>query len=191
MSTGAIIPIAFASDKRCSLRIAVKIVLVEVINDAVYTLIEHRLCAVEVLLLLHILLLARKTITATFDNDLPEVLHDVAFRRARGEAKLSSLDNRFVEGVKVFHIVCVSDDLTILGPDEYLASGLIRLKIHVLLSHKSDELDNVNPDVVQPSLNQQRVYDFNNSADNDEIQCHVNVLLERRNFIAVDCIVLK
>lgn len=105
--------------------------------------------------MLHILLLAREAITATLDNDLPEVLHDVAFRGARGEAKLLALDHCLVEGVKVFHIVGISDDLAVLGPDEYLASGLIRLKIHVLLSHESDELNNVNPDVVQPSLNQQ------------------------------------
>jgi hypothetical protein len=62
-----------------------------------------------------------------------------------------------------------------------LASGLIRLKIHVPLSYESDELNDINLDVVQPSLDQQRVHNFDSSADNDEIQRHVHGLLERRN----------
>ena len=99
--------------------------------------------------------MSRQAIIATFHNDFPQVLHHVAFRGASGEAELASLDDSLVECVKVLQIFSISDDFTVLCPDKHLTCGLIRLKIHVLLSNESDELNNINANVILPSLNKQ------------------------------------
>ena len=99
--------------------------------------------------------MSRQAIIATFHNDFPQVLHHVAFRGASGEAELASLDDSPVECIKVFQIFRIPNDLTVFCPDKHLASGLIRLKIHVLLSNESDELYNIIANVILPSLNQQ------------------------------------
>lgn len=62
-----------------------------------------------------------------------------------------------------------------------MTSGLVRKKIDVPLSHESDELNDINLDIVQPSLDQQRVHNFDDSAHNDQTQRPVHRLLERRN----------